>query len=553
MSLTSRLVSWLMKLPPAQTRKIVITRDLRVPMPDGAILLADHYTPRQGSNLPTILVRSPYGRRGYVSLLYALPYAERGYQVVIQSCRGTDGSAGNFTFARLEHDDGLATLAWLKQQPWFSGSLAMVGESYLGFAQWSIAAETGPELKAIFPTRTSSDFNHFRFPGGSLLLEMWLDWTTWMTVLTTTKTTFLRTMLTQNKRKRLLLQAFQHLPLKEADRMIIQQPSESFQETLSFGPEHEHWQDIDRSHSMQNVTIPVHLTAGWYDLLLLWQLKDYQALRAAGQEPHLTIGPWTHPNPAATASATREALTWLPAYIAGKPGPTDQALVRLYVMGVNTWRDFSSWPPPAQVQPWYLQPGQSLSVTPPPPCAPDQYRYDPTNPTPSVGGNSLGPTATPGPRDNRALEARADVLVYTSAILEKELEIIGPVVANLYVHSTLKYTDFFTRLCVIEPSGKSMNLCDNILRLTPESDITEGNEVWHIQIELWPTAYRFQPGQRIRVQVSSGAHPRFARNPGSGEPLGTATILQQAEQTIYHDPEHPSAFLLPVVQEVGAP
>jgi putative CocE/NonD family hydrolase len=151
-----------------------------------------------------------------------------------------------------------------------------------------------------------------------------------------------------------------------------------------------------------------------------------------------------------------------------------------------------------------------------------------------------------GPKENRALEARPDVLAYTSAALEHDLEVIGPVTAELYVRSSLQHTDFFARLCVVEESGTSINLCDGILRLLPGSVNPEPDGSLHISIEVWPTAYHFRKGQRLRVQVSSGAHPRFARNLGSGEPLATGTKLCMADQMVYHDPDRPSALLLPV-------
>src|SRR5690349_496510 len=163
MSLTSRLLHWFLRLPPVETHNIKITRNLEIHMPDGAVLLADHYTPPTGPQRPTIMVRTPYGRNGFFGLFYALIYATYGYQVLIQSCRGTAGSGGDFIYARHEHDDGLATIAWIKEQPWFSGELATVGPSYLGFVQWSVAADAGPELKAMVPQVTTSDFNHFRY------------------------------------------------------------------------------------------------------------------------------------------------------------------------------------------------------------------------------------------------------------------------------------------------------------------------------------------------------------------------------------------------------
>lgn len=452
MSFTSRLISWLMHLPPAHTHDIVITRDITIPMPDGVVLLADHYAPRSGRPLPTLLVRSPYGRRGLYSAFFALPYAERGYQVLIQSCRGTAGSGGQFLYARHEHDDGLATIAWIKQQDWFSGELATIGASYLGFVQWAVAADAGPD-----------------------------------------------------------------------------------------------WKPIDWSQRLAEVKAPVYLMAGWYDFFLDWQLKDYQALRRAGKQPSLLVGPWTHPSAGLNGMLIRETLAWLDTQVKGKQGRMHELPVHLFVMGENTWRHFADWPPPARSEQWYLQANGKLDPTPPCASEPDRYRYDPADPTPAVGGNSMGARKRMGPQDNRSLEARSDVLVYTSAELSHDLEVIGPVKAEVYVRSSLQYTDFFVRLCVVKPSGRSINLCDGIVRLTPGSVPPKPDGSLRLCIDLWPTAYHFRRGERLRVQVSSGAHPRFARNLGSGQPLATGTKLCVASQTVYHDPEHPSAILLPVL------
>jgi putative CocE/NonD family hydrolase len=547
MTLTSRLLSWWMRLPPAETHDFVITRDLRVPMPDGVVLLADHYAPRSGPRRPTILVRSPYGRRGFFGSVFALPFVERGYQVLVQSCRGTAGSGGEFVYARHEHSDGLATIEWIKQQDWFSGELAMVGGSYLGFVQWAIAADAGPELKALVPSITTSDFNHFRYQGGSLLLESHLGWSTMMTETAATSMR-LSDLLRQRQRERQLEKGYAHLPLGEADRAAIQQPSSHFQEAIIYRPDDDYWKPIDFSARVGEVTTPLYLQAGWYDLFLNWQLQDYQRLRAAGRQPYLLIGPWFHGEFSALPVTTRESLAWLNTYLkGGKSGLRDKP-VRLFIMGARVWRDFDDWPPPAQGERWHLQPAGALAPTAPPASEPDRYRYDPADPTPAVGGNSLGVRKRMGAQDNRELEARKDVLVYTSAVLEHDLEIIGPVTANLYIHSSLEHTDFFVRLCVVEASGKSVNLCDGLLRLTPDNPAPQADGTRHIQIDLWPTAYRFRRGQRIRVQVSSGAHPRFARNPGSGEPLAAATKLLAADQAVYHDPDHPSAITLPLIK-----
>jgi putative CocE/NonD family hydrolase len=327
----------------------------------------------------------------------------------------------------------------------------------------------------------------------------------------------------------------------------VHQPSRSYQDAITHAPDDDYWRPVDFSNRVSEVSVPICLQGGWYDLFLDWQLKDYQALRAAGRQPYLLIGPWFHGQFASVAPTTRDALAWLNAHVKGETSALRAQPVRLFVMGSNTWRDFADWPPPARQQRWHLQPNGALATTTPPTTEPDRYRYDPANPTPAVGGNSLGAPKRMGPQDNRALEARSDVLVYTSDPLERDMEVIGPVTADLYVTSSLDYTDFFARLCVVEQSGKSVNLCDGILRLTPESVAPASDGVCHIHITLWPTAYHFRRGQRLRVQVSSGAHPRFARNPGTGEPVATATKLLVAEQAVYHDLDHPSAILLPVL------
>jgi putative CocE/NonD family hydrolase len=547
MSFTGRLVSWLLHLPPAHSHDIVVTRDIQIPMPDGVVLLADHYAPRTAEKLPTLLLRSPYGRRGLFSALTALPYAERGYQVLIQSCRGTAGSGGAFVFARHEHDDGLATISWIKQQAWFSGDLATLGASYLGFVQWAVAADAGSDLKALVPQVTSADFNRFRYQGGSLNLEMSLNWSTMMTVQAATGMRFLRSILQEARRNRKLERAYSSLPLGKADRLVVQGPSHSFQEQILHGPEDDYWLPVDFSSRLAEVQAPVYLMGGWYDIFLDWQLKDYQALRAAGKQPYLLVGPWTHTSFLGAGIITRESLAWLDARVKGRQDVLHELPVQLFVMGENRWRHFADWPPPVRNEHWYLQPGGGLAPALPPVSEPDRYRYDPADPTPAVGGNSLGAAKHMGPKDNRSLQARSDVLVYTGAALLQDMEVIGPVTAELCIRSSLEHTDFFARLCVVEASGRSINLCDGIVRLTPGSIPAAPDGSLHVTIALWPTAYHFRKGQRIRVQISSGAHPRFARNTGSGEPLATATTLAVADQSVYHDPDHPSAILLPVL------
>jgi uncharacterized protein len=220
--------------------------------------------------------------------------------------------------------------------------------------------------------------------------------------------------------------------------------------------------------------------------------------------------------------------------------PPPRAPVRLYVMGAEAWRDFESWPPPGYSPTrLHLGPGGTLSVADPvSDSPPDGYRYDPADPTPAVGGVRM--VRDSGRKDNTALEARPDVLAYTTAPLEAGTEVIGEVSAEIWFSSSLRYADVFVRLCDVDPRGRSWNVCDGLISLTGADKVTRA------AVRLWATAYRFKRGHRIRVQVSSGAFPRYARNPGSGEPLATATRLLAADQSVYHDPAHPSAVILPV-------
>jgi putative CocE/NonD family hydrolase len=544
MTFLSRVIGRLTKLPPAETYDVIVERDLKVPMPDGVVLLADRYVPRGRERLPTILVRCCYGRRGFIGLLYGRLFAERGYQVVVQSTRGTFGSGGEFEPFVCEHDDGLATVEWLKQQPWFSGAFAMNGASYLGFVQWAIAREAGPELKALAIQVSTAEFRSQFYTGGSYALDLSLSWTHMMANQERPLGP-LRTLLTANRRLRPL---FSHLPLRDLDKLADGEHTPFFQTWLEHTePGDPYWKSQDFSGTVKDVTAPVNMVGGWYDIFLPWMLRDYSALRATGKRPYLTIGPWAHNTPGLITDSTREALAWFRAYLYGDHSQLRKALVRIFVTGANEWRDLADWPPPGRRhERWYLQPGGGLAADIPPESEPDHYRYDPADPTPSVAGPLLAGNSMP--TDNRQLEARPDVLTYTTTPLERDLDVIGPVQAELFVRSSLEHTDFFARLCDVDAQGRSLNVCDALLRVEPGQQPVTDDGCLHITIDLWPTAHRFSRGHRVRMQVSSGTHPRYARNTGSGEPLASATRLVVADQSIYHDPDHPSSVELSICE-----
>ncbi len=542
MTFFSRLFGKMMNLPPAETRKIVVKRDLKVPMPDGVELLADHYYPRGDSKPPTVLVRSPYGRRIFFGLLYGRLFAERGFQTLIQSCRGTFGSGGQFIPFLNEHADGIATIEWIKKQDWFSGELVTMGLSYLGFVQWAVAHEAGSILKAMATQACTSDFGYMHYPGGSFSLHGSLSWTK---MIATQESGSRLSMLFNSDKK--LMPAFNHLPLQGADELAIGRPAVHWQDWLEHNdPEDEYWKEANFRKTLAKLTSPVNMVGGWYDIFLPWQLRDYTTLIEAGRQPFLTIGPWTHTDKGLMGTGVREGISWFRAHLSGDQNDLREDPVKLFIMGANEWRGFSEWPPSdTQQQRWHLHPGGSLNTEISSESEPDCYRYDPADPTPSVGGPLLSPNS--GPKKNNNVESRLDVLVYTSAKLEQDIMIIGPVQAELYIKSSLEYTDFFARLCDVNSSGKSINICDGITRLVPGKFKPESDGSIKVVIDLWPTAHCFRRKHRIRLQVSSGAHPRFVRNFGTGEPLATATKLIVANQSVYHDPTHPSSVILPIM------
>lgn len=547
------MITWLtargLGLGPALTR-VDVHRDLPVPMPDGVDLLADLYVPRRVPQAPTVLIRTPYGRRGMFALLHARMLAERGFQVVVQSVRGTAGGGGVLDPFAQERADGLATIDWLERQPWFHGNLLLFGMSYFGYTQWAVAADAGDRVTAMHVTMSAARFRDMFYTGETFALETALGWTSLMTRLTGRP---LRDAFAMARPDRRLAAALRRLPLAEADRAATGREVAFFQEWLEHDKPGDPYWTAERDHDARRaeVTAPMAMVSGWYDLFLPWQLADFQALAAAGREPYITIGPWTHADPRAAGTAVREAITWFTAHVTGN---RERALpggpVRLYLQQAGEWRDYPEWPPPgARPTAWHLRRHGGLSTEPPEASAPSRFRYDPADPTPSLGGPLF--TTRAGRRDNRPLEARPDVLVFTGEPLTAPVDVIGPVRAVIHLRSDNEHGDVFVRLCDVEPSGRSMNVCDGIQRVVPGRFPPGPDGVRTVTVELWPTAYRFAAGHRIRVQVSGGAHPRFARNPGTGEPLRSATRLVPAAQEVFHDPEHPSAVILPIMEPGG--
>jgi uncharacterized protein len=541
MTLASRFMGQALKLPPPSTRDVVVQRDLRVPMPDGVVLLADRYLPRGQDRPPLVLVRSPYGRRRTWGLLFGRMLAERGFQAVIQSCRGTFGSGGRFDpFGPDEHDDGLATVAWLRKQPWYPGSFGTCGPSYLGMTQWAIAADAGPDLKAIAVQVTTADYRAPFYPGGSFSLQTAFYWMCQVDGQERPLAS-VRNQMSQRGRRPL----FRHLPLRDLDRLATGHRVPHWQDWLVHdAPGDDFWKDRGFGGTLSEVAAPVSMVAGWHDFFLPLQLRDYAALRQAGQDPYLLIGPWRHADQQSVQAWVGESLAWLRAHLTGDAGALRRDPVRIFVTGAEEWRTLPAWPPQTRPHRWHLHGRGVLAQEAPPVAEPDRYTYDPADPTP----NLAGPVELAGRArvDNRILEARPDVLTYTSAPLAGDLMVMGEVATDLFVSSSLEHADFFARLCDVDPTGVSLNICDALLRVTPGRPERQPDGTIRARFTLWPTAHLFRRGHRLRLQVSSGAHPRYARNIGTAEPLTAATTLARADQRVFHDPGHPSAIVIPV-------
>jgi hypothetical protein len=534
-----------------------VERDIPIAMPDGVVLYADRYSPKAPGLFPTILVRSPYGRAGENGPLRALTdaayelFAERGYNVLVQGVRGRYRSGGSFDPFVHEAADGRATLEWIADQPWFEGNLGMWGASYLGYTQWAVAADAPPYLKALVPLVTTTRFSRSFYPEGSFAFESSLRWAHITDAMVGAGGTLdweaLR-KISARARAAALDPAFRHLPISEADAVATGKPVEFYRRWFDDpNPEGPYWRKVDHHRALGKVNAAVHLVAGWYDIFLNGQLADYAALLAAGRTPYLTVLPRAHMDTMLQIEAVREGLWWFDAHLKGQRELLQQRRpVRLALMSSGEWHEMDFWPPPAQISRRYLHAAGLLSTGAPAELSPaDHYTYDSRDPTPSLGGPVLSEMA--GPRDQRPIEARRDVLTYTSSPLAHDIDVIGPVRLELFVRSSQPHTDFVGRLSDVSPDGSSINVCEGLFRVAPGHGEQQPDGSLRIEIDMWSTARRFARGHRMRLVVCSAAHPRWAANHGDGAPLGRSGPGQPVEQTILHDAAHPSALMLPIV------
>ncbi|MCC7209647.1 MAG: CocE/NonD family hydrolase [Anaerolineae bacterium] len=563
-----------------------MTVEFNVPatMRDGIVLLANVFRPVEGGPFPVLLARTPYVKDFSTTGDFwdAVRLASAGYIVVIQDVRGRAASGGEWLPMLNEARDGYDSVEWAAALPGSNGSVGMFGASYLGFTQWSAAAHNPPSLKALFPCVTWADARDgLSWRGGALELGLFANWMLGVGVETTLKRIAGQPPDVQRAAMGALVQAidtlrpagYMSLPLKDfAPLRRTNTGAAAFDLFFERPNARDAFREQSPAEFYDRLRYPAYNIGGWYDIFLGGALQNYTALREYGAK--LLIGPWTHNGPRSVVGEmdfgfaagnwvnlqfdmVGLTVRWFDHWLKGRDtGLMAEPPVKLFIMGENVWRDEADWPlARARNTPMFLRANGGLSFDAPGDEPPDRYTYDPADPTPVRGGALLmNPLYGAGPVDQRPVEARPDVLSYTSAPLERDVEVTGPVSVRLWAASDARDTDFVARLIDVHPDGFAQPLCDGIVRArfrdgdAQPPSLIEPGRAYEYTIDLWATANLFRAGHSIRVDVASASFPRWDRNPNTGDDFGSSAHMQPARQTILHDAAHPSRVILPVVR-----
>ncbi len=541
-----------------------------VPMRDGIQLATDLYLPDAGGPFPTIVIRTPYAKsEGKLSGEF---FARYGYAVAVQDVRGRHSSQGDFYPFRNEVEDGVVFTHWLKQQSWCNGKIGAFGPSYLGFTQWAMAVGN-PDLSAIAPTFITANLYNGIYHDGTFCELTFLHWA----LSSYGRYGDMRGAANVQK-------GYDHFPLVESDDVALKDIP-FFDDWVSHPTPDSYWRAINVDHRFADISAPAFLTAGWYDFFRDEQLEDFQLFQktapaAAREKTKLLVGPWNHgffngnqnlygiqqrKLEVIPFDFVRETKAWYDYSLKGISNGWDKRPpVRLYVLGKNEWQDEQQWPPARAVSRSYyfhsagkaqtLQGDGLIDVNLPTTAElEDSFVYNPRQPVPTRGG-SHGQPAACGPADQREVEGRPDILVYSSSELAAPVLVMGPVAARLYASSTALDTDFTAKLVDVFPDGKALIVCEGIVRARyrngmGQAELMEAGKIYPFTIKVGHTAVLFQPGHRIRLEISSSNFPRYDANPNTGAPIATERNPVPATQKIYHGKEYPSALILPVVEE----
>ena len=561
---------------------INMERSVPVNMRDGVVLYADIYRPQSPGKFPVLLERTPYNKDSSVN--FAIRAAAHGYVVIVQDVRGRYKSAGEWYPFKHESEDGYDTIEWAAALSYSDGKVGMFGGSYVGATQMLAAIAHPPHLAGICPVVTASNYHdNWTYQGGAL--AQWFD-ESWTTALA--QDTVNRYLATVSN----AVEGSRTLPLANYPLFNVKGNLEENGLTAKFAPyfldwlAHPSFDDYWRQWSIQDhyadIHVPALTVAAWYDLFQGGSLRNYIGIRAQGgseaarkgQQLLIIIGGHAGLGrkvgdvdfgPTAEFNEDSTTLNWYDFLFKGiKNDFAKTTPVKIFVMGTNTWRDEEAWPLARAVTTRYFlhSSGRAnsssgngmLSQTPPATEPTDQYVYDPEDPVPTIGGPLCCDAVhlAAGPREQRPVEVRQDVLIYSAAPFATDTEVTGPVSVELYAKSSALDTDFTAKLVDVWPNGFAQNLTEGIVRARyrdsqSEPSLLVPGGIYKFNIDIWSTSNVFLAGHTLRLEISSSNFPRFNRNLNNGKSNNGGEQPQKATNVILHDAKHPSALLLPVV------
>jgi len=566
----------------ADTFAVSTQLNVEAKMRDGTVLRADIYRPQAEGPFPVLLQRTPYDKRNERG--FGVKAASRGYVVVVQDVRGRYSSEGHWYPFKNESNDGYDTVEWVASLPHGNGKVGMFGGSYVGATQMLTAISHPPHLSAICPVVTASNY-HDGWTYQSGAFEQWFNesWTSGLAQDT------LDRWIRQNTNP---MDGIWNTPL--ADYPLVNSPTMTetaslhrtltpyFNDWLAHPDYDDYWKSWSIEEHFADINVPILTIAAWYDIFLGGSLRNYIGVKAhggsdaarKGQRLLVTIGGHAGSGrkigdvdfgPAAVFDEDEVILAWYDYVLKGINNEfASSKPVKLFAMGANEWRQEDDWPlPNAKQTKYYLHSGGKasslkgdggLSTVAAKSEPVDRYIYNPENPAPTTGG-PLCCEATrlrPGPRDQRPVEARDDVLIYQTPVLTQDVEVTGPITLELFASSSAADTDFTGKLVDVSPDGFAQNLTEGIIRAKyrdsqEKATLITPDEIYKFKIDLWATSNVFKKGHRLRLEISSSNFPRFDRNMNTGEDTATARKGMPATNRVYHDAEHPSALILPLV------
>jgi len=540
---------------------------------DGITLRADIYRPKADGKFPVLLQRTPYDKRLYVA--EAILSAQRGYVYVVQDCRGRFASDGEWYPFRDEGRDTYDAVEWAATLPYANGKVAMTGISYVAVPELLGAMTAPPHLVAIYPGITASDYHeHWVYHGGALSQMFTQGWSQYFTQAEVMR----RATEAANPPFLGTAPAAEWAPLESFSTTNL---APWFRDWIAHPSFDDYWRQWSVEKNYERIKVPALHWGAWYDLFMPGAIRNYTGLKtrggneAARKGQRLVISTGGHAGVGRKVGAidfgqesdfdfVGYGLRWFDWVLKGiDDGISKEKPVRLFIMGKNVWRNEDAWPlARAQLTRYYLHSGGkantlrgdgALSTSAPGEEPADSYVYDPANPTPTYGGcHPYPPGVGPGPQDQRAIEGRDDILIYTTTPFGRDTEITGPITLELYVSSSAVDTDFTGKLVDVWPDGFAQNLCEGILRARyrdslEKPELMNPGQVYRLTLDLGATANVFLAGHRLRLEVASANFPRFSRNPNTGEQPATASAGVKATNSVYHDHTRPSALLLPVI------